>query len=440
MGQAKWRKINDPYYGNPDARAMYYNFSEGYPEFYPQELIDHLEKDDGETLSESMVDEIYTHLGSLGRFCQHKVWSLDHEFYNIEPMRVAYATIKSCRFGAFSYTSNGSLTQEKFDFIGINLGTPAILLSNFYKILSHSQSFVGYGNYKSEDPEEPYHALSTVAHPDKDFSPPKCLVRKQYAKLLTEIALDFVIMHEAAHLYKGHSDWVKLDHKFRSSVVEGFEESIIPANKLAAQFLEVDADDCALQFVIASILSYGEDYRAKIAKVNKSKRAAYKLAFGSVMHSLKTLLYAVYVLHRGVDFGEWREEINAESHPRGLLRCRYVFNRFLEITMWHGIATGDREEFENFCLDIVLEAERDMARIEERESEEKRFLDVLKSSKASQHIQQINKMQNIIEDVTWQYVRGNLFPSTAKMKKKRESNIAFRGVNPHRNIGRPSSI
>lgn len=430
MGQAKYRKKNDPTYGTTPATELKVNVDTGYPDYYPEELIEKIKSRENEGFTQVNLDQIYIHLGHLGEYCKKFVLTLDDDCYNLEPMRVAFAIVNSTQLGAFAYTSIGSSTQEKFDFIGLNLGTPAVLLSNFYKILSSPHSFVGYGDNEKEDPERAFHILSVLTNPEKDFVPPLCPVRKEYAALMTQIALDFVLFHEAAHLYHGHVDWLIHNRTGEPSSIDSFTDLPVATKDLANQFFEVDADDCALQLTISNILDYRDAYNAGKLKPDPEKVPAYNLIFSSELLTLKAVLYSIYVLHRGSDYDLWIDKIPTGSHPRGLLRARYIFNRFLEITSWLGVEKDNRDNFIDFCIAVVFEAEQDLARMEGRDVDKQTFIDVVQSKNASLHIQAINKIQPEMEAEISQYVRGDRFPGTPAMRRKTSSNMPYRAVKP----------
>lgn len=432
MGQARYRKKHDSTYGTVKVSEVKVNHATGYPEYYPEELVEDIKRRENEGFTRRNLDQIYSHVFHLGEYCQKFVQTLDNNFYNLEPMRVAFALLNSTHLGAFAYTSIGSETQEKFDFIGLNIGTPAILLSNFYKILCSPHSFVGYGENEKEDQERAIHFLSRITDPEKDFVPPLCPVRREYAALMTQLSLDFVLFHESAHLYHGHLDWLQYHRKGELSSIDSFTDFPVPAKDLTSQFFEVDADDCALQLTLFNILDYRERYIAGKLNPDQKKVSAYNLIFASELLALRAVLYSIYVLHRSNDYELWIDKIPTGSHPRGLLRARYMFNRFLEITTWLGIGQDNRDYFIDFCIAVVFEAEQDLARMEGGDVDKQTFINVIKSNNASAHIKAINKIQPIVESETFQYVRGNLFPSTALMKTKTSSSIPFRCAKPAR--------
>lgn len=428
MGQAKYRKTNDPTYGTTPGCEPIVNPDTGYPGYYPNELIEVIEHRENGGFTQKHLEQIYLHVFDLGKYCGQLVKTLDDEMYNLEPMRVAFRMLNSTHLGAFAYTSIGSETQEKFDFIGLNLATPAILLSNFYKILCSPHSFAGYGENEKEDQDRSIHFLSRITDPDKEFVPPICPVRKEYAALLTQLSLDFVLFHESAHLYHGHIDWLQKRRKGELSVIDSFTDFPIPTEDLTIQFFEIDADDCALQLTISNILDARDRYVGGKLIPEPRTVPAYDLLFSSELVTLKAVLYSIYVLHRSNDYEPWIDKLPTGSHPRGLLRARYMFNRFLQITESLGIEKDNRDYFIDFCISVVFEAEQDLARMEEAEVDKQTFINVISSENASVHIHAINKLQPIVESEISQYVRGDLFPSTALMKTKTSSSIPFRAV------------
>jgi hypothetical protein len=432
MGQARYRKEHDPTYGTTPDSEPTVNPETGYPGFYPEELIREIKRRETGGFTQKNLAQIYLHVFDIRKYCEHFVINLDNNLYNLEPMRVAFMMLNSTHLGAFAYTSIGSERQEKFDFIGINLATPAILLSNFYKILCSPNSFVGYGENEKEDQDRAIHFLSRITDPDKEFVPPLCPVRKEYAALLTQLSLDFVLFHESAHLYHGHNDWLQKRRKGELSIIDSFTDFPIPTEDLTEQFFEVDADDCALQLTISNILNARDQYFAGTLIPEPKAAPAYHLLFASELDTLKAVLYSMYVLHRSNDYELWIDKLPTGSHPRGLLRARYMFNRFLEITDWLEIEKGNRDYFIDACLSVVFEAEQDLARMEGAEVDKEFFISVIKSANASVHIQAINELQPIVESETFQYVRGDLYPSTALMKTKTSSSIPFRAAKPAR--------
>ncbi|WP_236422817.1 hypothetical protein, partial [Pseudomonas syringae] len=63
MGQAKYRKKNDPTYGTTPVTEFKVNVDTGYPDYYPEELIEKIKSRENEGFTQVNLDRIYIHLG-----------------------------------------------------------------------------------------------------------------------------------------------------------------------------------------------------------------------------------------------------------------------------------------------------------------------------------------------------------------------------------------
>jgi len=384
-----------------------------YPDYYTPDLLAEISKRTALCLDADKIRSILHHLKGFELFMQRCVVDLDKELYDIKKMRVAFALLNSVELGAFSYSSIEGVHSEKFDFIGVNLGTAAVLFDNFNKVLSSTTAFVGCGKWQKEDNDRASRFLELKADASEGFSFPQCPVRTEYAKILTSIGLSFVVYHEATHLYKGHVDWLQANSK-EPVFVKGFDGSIIPTNDLVKQFFEIDADDCALQ------LTWGVRPSVDRAEALKGAPRAVQLAnhyaFGSYEKTVKTFAYSLYTIFRFADRRPWNEQIQKGSHPRALLRARYFVNRFIEVLGWERPGYQEKEHIIDLVWEAVKHVEQDLSNLIGLDSDVKTFIEVVKSPVASLHIQEINRIQHEIEPQLLRFRRGTKFPGTPLMR------------------------
>lgn len=384
-----------------------------YPDYYTPELLAEISRRTASCLDDDKTRSILNELKGFEFFMQRCVVDLDKEMYDIRKMRVAFALLRSVDLGAFSYSSIEGIHSEKFDFIGINLGTAAVLFDNFNKVLSSTTAFVGCGKWQKEDNERASRFLELKADVSEKLSFPHCPVRTEYARILTSIGLSFVVYHEATHLYKGHVDWLQANNK-SPIFVKGFDGSIIPTNDLVRQFFEVDADDCALQLTWSVRPSVQRASALKGAP--RAVQLANYYAFGTYERTVKTFAYSLYTIFRIADRRPWNDQIQKGSHPRALLRARYFINRFIEVLGWERPGHREKEYIIDLIWDAVKHVEQDLSNLIGLDSDIKTVIEVLKSPAASLHIQEINRIQHEIEPQLLRYRRGTKFPGTPLMK------------------------
>lgn len=381
------------------------------PSFYTDELVNKINSRAANMLSEEKTSILLGELNFLEEMLNSIIGDLGKNYYDLKPMRLAWCLTKGANFGAFCYTSKKGRDSEKFDFIGINLGTISILYDNFTHILSSPHSFVEFGDCTKENNEPTSFWLSKVANNDAPFTLPNCPIRAGYANLLTTIALRFLVIHEVTHLYNGHLDWSQLNSGCNNSFLDDFSDTIVPEKDLIRHFFEIDADDCALQMSICHYTHCLNTYSSHRMAMKETDRAVTDLAFGSIEKTIITVLYSLYVLFRSTDPAPWNEgKIGTSSHPRELVRARYVFNRFLQVITWYSEIPENSDALIDLMLIVVREAERDISRMVGREMDITSFRDLLFSDYANEHIREIGVLQRKLVPALKPYLRGTRFP------------------------------
>lgn len=376
-----------------------------FPGFYTKELKAKIVCMEQEGFEPEKKHVILGVIDFLGEMLNQFVVYLHREAYSHPGRRVAWQLIDSRQFGAFAYSHTDEFDERSFDFIGVNLGTLCILYDNYTHLLSSSSVFVGVGEWYKEDSSRSSSWLVSKADDKSPFTIPLCPIRAEFAKLLTITALRFVIFHESAHLYNGHLDWKKNQQKLRSAFLDDFPNVIIPKHDLISHFFEIDADDCALRFTLSHALEFSKSINEK-PPTSDVERNAFSIAYGTEKRISFMVVYSLYILFRCTDPGPWDEKyIGFNTHPRGLVRARYMFNRY-----WELLGTPDDMEMADIMIAAVKSAEGDLADMVGRADDYKSFRDILLSESASKHIIEVGKMQWRLIPELAPYVRGDKFP------------------------------
>lgn len=384
-----------------------------FPEFYTEELIEEIiKRAEDSPIDENKYIETMEHLSFLAEYLHSLAITIDKSLYDLKPRRVAYGVLMSAKFNAFSYSSEEAEDKEPFDFIGINSGALCILFDNFTHILSSPWAFVGYGNCQNEEADRSTIMLRTTANRNDPFVLPKCPLRLEFAKTLTIIAAQFLLMHEATHLRNGHTDWKR---KAEGSSV--LQEALPSSNEavkdpIIRHALEIDADLGALIFSLEHCFGIMERLDTHREKFTERDLEVCELAFGSRERVVRTVLYAVYVMFRCTDPRPWDEgsSLLSGTHPRVLVRARHLALKLIDIIQSSQFASADKNSLIDFAFYIIREAEQDIARIVGRPHLFNDFVDSIKSQRAIEHLDTVTAAYRDLKSQLEPFIRGGRLP------------------------------
>jgi hypothetical protein len=206
------------------------------------------------------------------------------------------------------------------DFIGIYEGAHHTISALFLYLLSYPGLFVGIGNIGPSDNEQvPEFRLSRLPRSFKDFFGengikrvfPKDPKRFQYALFLANLAIQFLIRHEYAHLRHGHVDFLK---EFAATPYM-VENDSIPIQGLSAtdrQALEMDADSYA---IVTSLT-----YALRCVKFREKIEPAYRGYYNTVELALHDLFFAAYCTFRLFSDSNDFSKLTTMTHPPAMQR------------------------------------------------------------------------------------------------------------------------
>lgn len=158
----------------------------------------------------------------------------------------------------FSLNAFATRVEDQY-FIGVNRGTVAILALVFDRLLADRSVLPFFGRVELELENLP---LMPKLGPDfiasvenmETFMPPQDPSRRAVSKRLCEIALDFVIAHEFAHIANGHVDF--LNKKYTLDRIDEVSHQFLTGSQrefaLHRKTLEMNADEVAVAFTLVS--------------------------------------------------------------------------------------------------------------------------------------------------------------------------------------------
>ncbi|UBF26447.1 hypothetical protein K9N68_00035 [Kovacikia minuta CCNUW1] len=238
--------------------------------------------------------------------------------------------IDNSKVNAVAFTDNQ-------DYIGINAGTVVILYDLFHRMLMHPgilRSVVPAPGYGGDVPYPPPFMpivadlrlhdiqLKTSSNPD----------RKAYADILTNMALDFLIDHEIAHLRNGHVDYLCHYSNKAPFIMEAVGKNLNEHLSLTYQTLEMDADSVALQYNFLAILDYSKSIRDKTKNLQSWEKPYIREDI-----AIFSLLYAIYFVFRIFNQQSWSiDELKTSSHPPTPLRYQMIFELVNKVANKHG--------------------------------------------------------------------------------------------------------
>lgn len=248
----------------------------------------------------------------------------------------------------FYFTRDISLNAVAFIennhwFIGMNQGTLFVIYSLFFRMLSDSKILNHIGDSAIEDDESSMNSYWNSNALDLlikgvFLKPPKDPVRLAYAKLLSEIAIDFLFFHEYTHLANGHVSFLKnINNVSYISETDdgGNNDSPIDEYKLIRQTLEYDADSGAVGQGWATIWGRLNN----LSNLSKDYRCFYK----NIEDALFAWEFSIFNLFLMFDTQAINlNKIYSTFHPQ--LTIRYLM---VSSTMYEYLKKYTSEDFNN---------------------------------------------------------------------------------------------
>lgn len=360
------------------------------PEYFTAELVREIEKRTSNPIPEEKFEELTNHIDSIGEYLDNFVKYIANQEYK-KDIFIVYLVYKSSNLDAFCYTTNKLKSHARFDFIGISAGKISRLFDIFSSILSSKLSFVGYGRFDEKAEEPPPLLLFPNEKNSLKYNTPTCEIRLEFSKLLTVFALQYVLFHETTHLMNGHLEWIR-ENRSRKTLADGLSNQEIVENAIELQTLEIDADQGAIGRSLDLAFGIMEGLNEIKGKMSETAYAAQELAFGNEFRALRTTLYVGYILFRSEDMSKWDEhEPFEKSHPRPLVRARYMAIRAIELLSESKHKPQNLDALIDTATLIIFEAEQDICRAVGRDSDKESFVKALLSESAQSHLAAINQ-------------------------------------------------
>ncbi|HDG7722464.1 TPA: hypothetical protein PCJ20_004304 [Klebsiella quasipneumoniae] len=278
-----------------------------------------------------------------------------NDAYHIKNQKLCYGFLQDDSVNAFAC----SLKKSGLDFVGINAGLYPALYLTFSTLLSRSDFMPNIGHSHKEDSTRVSNILipKTIHHIVQGIFIPKCEIRAAYANILTNLAFEFIVLHECSHLFNGHTDFFK-----RMNIQYIEERRYSSENKMIIlQTIEMDADCCAISFLVNKLFRLIKISKSTSFKENKSLPPGYyeacKLIYTDELSSMVSLNLAIDTLNKLIDETskiEWTFENQFfKSHP--LPEVRRYFNHLQIWSALNSLAIPSELE-----KTIVLESFKNM--------------------------------------------------------------------------------
>lgn len=323
----------------------------------PEDIFDRATK----TLGGRLTTHVGEPLKGILETVRHRAQSLINlhttRIPRTNPRHVHFDLIDNPKINAVAFTTG-------VDFIGLNDGTIVALMNVFQRMLYHSEILPWIGG-TADAPTRPVRlerlitSTTDILETGADFHFPKDPVRANYARALTNTALDFLIAHELSHITNGHVDLVKT---LTANVV--LEEMVGHAMNsqlgLTLQTLEMDADAAATQWIL--VMAFESTAHMQKSSIDQKFEWA-KPIYSSHKDALFLVLFSLYVVFKIFDKGHWDTSSLAQrSHPPPSLRYFMISALIPEILKKHRL-DGLIGDFQKMYTDVFMAAEKACALI-----------------------------------------------------------------------------
>lgn len=215
---------------------------------------------------------------------------------------------------------NAGATKFKAKYyIGINSGVHFLLIDMFNKIFASKNNLPLLGNITEESSENfelnrIFNEGPALDTSKTDFITPKDPDRNIYAIQYFHFAMDFMILHEIAHITFGHVDYVQNQISLLLWTELEYEPSqsngVMPSR---AQLMELQADT----FATINFLMLAENLVSK----NTTMQKIQNMIFQNIETFLEHWIFAIYCQFRIVNFKRLdTSEAKLLSHPPPTVR------------------------------------------------------------------------------------------------------------------------
>jgi len=255
-----------------------------------------------------------------------------------------------------------AISRSGLDLIGVNLGTLCTLHFLFSRLLARPYCLPSLHG-SDERPDNPWPLVSGSPYDWRSFMPgdkppgPLSVVRNRCIVILMMDAFDFIVLHEAAHLWNGHCDFTQSYYGGDRVFSERSSRRLTPG--ILSQCLEQNADCFALVNMV------------HIVTERVGNRDLGTL-FPTLDFSLEHLFFAVYTVWRVFAESTPKASLDSFSHlpPRlrqwaNLLTTAAGMHQDISIeqtaTIWAGVAISIETAFKEMVSSADPGPVRDLA-------------------------------------------------------------------------------
>jgi hypothetical protein len=316
--------------------------------------------------------------------------------------------VNNAQIGAFCATHPPDEFGIGVDFVGIHTGSVPAIYNAFLRILSRKDTFEYVGNVDLEVDDRsytPYLSHKMELRSDFKFTCPNCPVRFNFALLLADLALEFILLHEIAHLKNGHVDWLESDHFALISAED---------KNLRIQACEMDADSEAVRWVMNRRFERAHR-RAALplgTTCTVSDWADFKL-MENPQKLIHHILYGVYIVFRLFDSKLWSLSSQKNGiHPTHPARQSMIITTIGEIIKGHRYYAYSIEEYISNLPLVIASAEKSFAFVQDIKPDPSRILSVYENGEFSDYIEMLGDAWSSIrpELMGFQRSQGKLAP------------------------------
>ncbi len=225
--------------------------------------------------------------------------------------------------------------------IGIYKGTYPFLLTVAARMLCDRRVLPNIGDPEKELElhEVPVTNLLSMEHTRREEKQPfpKCPVRHQYAHLLYQEIMEFLIFHELAHIVRGHVGYLSSLNGTRR--IEELNMALQPGGSLVSRAMKAHADMSAAELCFITSLSKHELLQAdpdrRIADDDEVNAIRKSLYADKALNAVRTAL-AIYLLFRAFAPDSpattrlQESELIKGSHPHPLVRQGLLMGKLYE--------------------------------------------------------------------------------------------------------------
>jgi len=327
---------------------------------------------------------------------------------NYDHLKHIYSDLPPIYFDFINnFNPNGAARNYNGEyFIGQTIGVYGIFAELFNKSLASGELLKDIGNadLESKTKTDLNFIVDEKGHLKTDLTQEQLIpifpidpVRRAYADLYTQMAMEFLMFHELGHVIHGHCAYLENKLNLSWNEFQMIDTDGIPEDSLNRQTMEMDADRFAIGIVINRFKEYLINPR--MISVNPLLTDAFKNSETFFLH----WTFAIYTFFRLTGFEDFdSNKMNKATHPppsvRVLIMMTILATMFRDENLSNkNLSNIELEKITKKLVEMLNTAEETYSFMAHEENQGKTF--AIAIYKAQEYPRKLCKNWNVVREL-----------------------------------------